>query len=95
MSKEILKVINDLAESTGAAGELRIEAGDEYVLLEMTRADYCLTDVYHYMDQEETLMVVVALLDALQEAWPMYGELEDIMNSLMEDIEDEIDYEDE
>jgi len=52
-------------------------------------------ETYFDLDQEETLMVAVALLDALKTVWPVYGELEELVKTLMEDIDNETSDEDE
>jgi hypothetical protein len=84
---EILRITNDDDPAECEAKGFLVEAMKGMVTLTMSRPDW--RETYFYMDEEETLMVAVALLEALKVANPVYGELEDMVNELMEVVEDE------
>ena len=79
---EILKIEN----ADGSSLEIETQTAPEQVVVWVWGHD---VGLFFDLDQEETLMVAVALLDALKTVWPVYGELEDIVTTLMEDIDNE------
>ena len=78
---EILRIVN---EDEDYRERLVVEAFPDEVSLTVDNGPGEVASIE--MNQEETMTVATALLEALKTAWPVYAELDTVMNMLLREV---------